>query len=38
VRPILERIPKRGVYLNIGCPDQDTAEDTLRELHRIGGA
>lgn len=38
VRELLAGISRDGVCLSIGCPDQNAAEEMLRELERIGCA
>ena len=37
VSELLGKIAKRGVCLCVSCPDQDSAEEVLRNLERIGG-
>jgi hypothetical protein len=36
IKPLLAKISKDNVCLHIGCSDQDTAEQCLTELDRIG--
>lgn len=36
VADLLNRISRQGVCLCVSCPDQDSAEDVLRALDRIG--
>ena len=36
VSELLDKISRKGVCLNISCPDQDSAEEVLRTLQRIG--
>lgn len=36
IKPLFDKISKRNVCLNIRCPDQDSAEQVLSDLDRMG--